>query len=160
MVTPTRSRSAVGIRLAERRDLDAIVALRRAMRHEERRAAGLASPDDGGELVETTRTQLSGRGQAFLLAIGPDGAVGVLRCALMRAEAPRYALLTTAFVRPEYRRQGILRDLVDAASRWCGERGVRDLRLRVYTANASADRAWAALGFTVTQVIRRRIEEA
>ncbi len=158
-VLPTRPGAVVGIRIAGRRDLDAIVSMRRALRHEERAAAGLGAPEDGAELVENTRSQLTARGQAFFLASGGGSAVGVLRCALMRGDAPRYALLTTAYVLPGWRQRGVLRELVDAAASWCAERGVTDLRLRVYTANTSADRAWEALGFTVMQVIRRRVEE-
>lgn len=145
---------AVQIRQADARDFSTVLELRRALRREER-------PDEepiDAQLRAMTRRQLDAAGQVILLAEAAGRAVGILRCAL---QAPsdfviRTAMLTTAYVDPAWRRQGIMTRLVAAAEQWSAEHGVHDLRLRNAPDNAAANGAWEALGFQVVQVVRQR----
>lgn len=148
---------AVEIRRAEPRDFETVLALRRALRREERPNE---EPIDA-QLRSMTRRQLDAAGQVILLAEHEGRAIGILRCAL---QAPselvlRTAMLTTAYVEPSWRRRGVMARLVDAAESWSAGHGVHDLRLRNAHDNAAANGAWEALGFRVVQVVRQRIRE-
>ncbi|MCC6316214.1 MAG: GNAT family N-acetyltransferase [Gemmatimonadaceae bacterium] len=145
------------IRRASREDFETVLALRQALRREER-------PDEepiDEELRAMTRRQLSASGQIIFLADDGHRTIGILRCALQAPldRVTRSALLTTAYVRPAWRRQGVMARLVQAASDWCLRHDVRDLRLRNAPDNAAANGAWEALGFKVVQVIRHRRTE-
>jgi ribosomal protein S18 acetylase RimI-like enzyme len=145
------------IRRAAPADVDALVALRVALRREERSSLR-ESPE---RIRQLTLRQLRGGSQVFFLAESDGDVVGILRCALqpqatIDSEGPRAALLTTAYVAPAYRRRRIMRRLVEAAEQWSAERGVRELRLRNAHRNAAANATWEALGFPVSQVVRCR----
>ncbi|MGQ0648874.1 MAG: GNAT family N-acetyltransferase [Gemmatimonadaceae bacterium] len=148
--------SALLVRLAGPADVEVVTAMRGALRLEERPASNEGSRE---RIRELTWRQLHGADQAFFLAEAQGVAVGLLRCALQYSpdNVVHSALLTTAYVFPAHRRQGIMRQLVDAAIEWCTARGVNDLRLRNAHDNASANAAWEALGFTVVQFVRQRI---
>lgn len=159
--SPPRSTVAVTVQRATLRDLEAIVAMRDALRREEAALAADTVPDDDrGRLRATTRRQLVAPRQAFFVAHHRARTVGLLRCALPAAGAsPRWGVLTTAYVAPGSRRRGVLRALVDAAARWARGRGIRELRLRAHAANDTANAAWNALGFRAAAIVRRRVEE-
>jgi ribosomal protein S18 acetylase RimI-like enzyme len=105
--------------------------------------------------------QLASPSEVTFVAERGDEIVGVLRCAeasgspLVRPS--RYASITSAFVRPERRRHGVLRALLRAAQRWSRERGIDELRLHCAIGNEAANRAWESLGFTVVEVRRRLV---
>lgn len=160
MPPDTTSTLATGVAIVIRRatpaDLDVLTALRAALREEER-ISPATSPE---RLRELTWRQLNGIAQAFHVAEADGEVVGMLRCVLQAApaEAPRSALLTTAYVAPTHRRRGIMRELVRAADAWGRGHGVRELRLRNAYDNPGANAAWEALGFSVVQVVRRRTD--
>ncbi len=151
--------SGVCVRRATIGDLTEVVRLRRALRDEERPWREPATGEEtGADLVALTRLQLVDAGQVFLLATAGEHAVGLLRCALVRRDGvARHALLTTAYVVPSIRRQGVLRALVDSAATWGEQQGTSDLRLRTLAGNDVAARAWAALGFAPSQIVHRRV---
>ena len=66
----------------------------------------------------------------------------------------RYAYVSSAYVRPDARRRGTLRALVDAARAWCDERGLTELRLHSVANDPGSNAAWDALGFTVVEHMR------
>ena len=138
-------------------DLESILALRVALRTEEQPG----SSDATEHLRELTSRQLQANDQVFWLAQSGGEVVGLVRCAIQAPPAPALhaATLTTAYVRPDFRRQHVMRTLVDAAQHWCVAQGVPTLRLRNGHHNAVANATWEALGFAVVQVVRQRTLE-
>ena len=86
--------------------------------------------------------------------------VGVLRCIDQRGHRllrpARFALISTVYVEPAVRRQGVLRSLMEAAVGWSRERGLTEMRLQNAIDNPLALAAWDALGFRVVEQIRLR----
>lgn len=158
--------AAVTIRRATPADIDAVVRLRLALlreypdhpiygrlRHDAER---LARPVFASQLA-------SGNEVMFLAEHGAD-AIGIVR-AVEAAAAPflvpdRYCYVSSAFVAPEHRRQGVLRRLLDRAVEWCAERGLSEIRLHSVGTSESASAAWGALGFDVVEQVRVRKLEA
>jgi GNAT superfamily N-acetyltransferase len=94
----------------------------------------LASPD-AALLVAEEDGQLLGSGYVRL-----DPAEPFLAHA-------RYGLVGFIFVVPERRGRGISASVIRALGNWAALRGVHELRLEVYPANAPAVRAYEKLGF-------------
>lgn len=84
--------------------------------------------------------------------------VGILRCVhavnspLLLPEA--YAYMSSAYVVPGERRAGILQALFDEAARWCGARGLGEVRLYVSVADDVARSVWSSLGFAAVEELR------
>jgi GNAT superfamily N-acetyltransferase len=161
-----RSRStlpAIAIRVARQSDAPAIVRLRLALLAEEE-ALPDAAPTRSGERLAAARTlterQLAAPSARIFLATHAGRAVGMLRVAATRGSVllgeSGYGTLTTAYVAPGYRRHGIMRQLVEQAVAWCRRHALADVRLRCSASNLDANAAWAALGFPVAAVVRRR----
>ncbi len=151
----------VRVREATTDDLDAVVELRLALLRDEGSAHSARLRPDAPERARALfAAELASDRGVTLLALARGRAVGVMRCAAsQRADhlAPgRYAYLSWAWVRPEYRRRGVLRALVSAAERWSREHGLPEMRLRVSIDNVTGDAAWSALGFAPVELVRRR----
>ena len=107
------------------------------------------------------RAQLASPSETIFLAERGGHAVGILRCVdtpgspLMHPD--RYCYVSSAYVRPAERRRGVLRTMVDAAERWCNERGLTEMRLHSSTSSAPATQTWNTLGFDVVEQVRRRV---
>jgi aminoglycoside 6'-N-acetyltransferase I len=150
------------VRAATSSDLDAIVLLRMALLHEEAKSNLVARlrPDAPQRARALFAAELASERGITLLASIAGQAIGVVRCSTSRSaelvSPSRYAYLSWAWVRPEYRRQGVLRALVAAAEQWSRERGLSEMRLRVTMDNAVGDAAWSALGFAPVELVRRR----
>ena len=144
----------ISVRRGTVRDLDVILALRVDLRREEQGQSHYSIE----RLRDLTSRQLQGKDQTFWLAEIHDEVVGILRCVLepVSEHVARAGTLTTAYVRPRYRRHHIMRTLVDAADAWCSAQGVHTLRLRNGHHNDVANAAWEALGFEAVQVVRQR----
>ncbi len=159
----TRSDTAgVRVREAGPRDLDAVVAMRLALlrEHPGHPIYGRLRADVNARARELFAAQLRSPVEVILLAERNDTAVGVLRCVesigspLM--EPARYAYVSSVYVRPEARRQGVLRALLAVAERWARSRGLRQMRLHNVAGSADAEGAWTALGFGVVEQVRLR----
>ena len=157
---PTRR---VRVREATPRDLDAVVALRLALLREHPEHPIYGRLQDGrrararGELFAA---QLRSPIEVIFLAERDGAAVGVLRCVESVGspllEPARYAYVSSVYVRPEARRQGVLRALLAAAERWARARGLKQMRLHNVAGSADAEGAWSALGFGVVEQVRLR----
>lgn len=162
-VTPRRgARTAIAVRAATPQDLDTVVDIRLALWKEELRSALFHDPhpDAAAHARQITASQLLDEDQVFLLAVAGTEVVGALRCTIthgspMLRQATR-GFLSAAYVRPAFRRRGVLRALVAAAEAWCRDRDARDLRLHCTPENAEGNAAWEALGFGVVEVVRQR----
>lgn len=159
-VAPAPAR--VRVREATLRDLDAVVELRVALlrEHPDHPIYGRLRPD----VVERARglfaAQLRSTMEVIFLAEHGVAPVGVLRCVESVGspllEPARYAYVSSAYVRQEVRRRGVLRALVRAADRWARARGLDQMRLHNVAGSADAEGAWSALGFSVVEQVRVR----
>jgi ribosomal protein S18 acetylase RimI-like enzyme len=110
--------------------------------------------------IELTEEQLASDREAMFLATKGERVVGMIRCIEQRGHRllrpSRFALISTVYVEPTFRRQGVLRSLMEAAIGWSRERGLTEMRLQNAIDNPVALAAWDALGFRVVEQIRLR----
>ena len=150
------------VREATPRDLDAVIALRLALlrEHPQHPIYGRVRDDVSDRARGLFATQLRSTMEVIFLAELDDDVVGVLRCVESIGspllEPARYAYVSSAYVRPDVRRRGVLRALLRAADRWSRARGLDQMRLHNVSGSESAEGAWSALGFTVVEQVRVR----
>lgn len=158
------ARTDVRVRPAAAADLDAIVELRLALLRENGRhmVYGRLHPDVETRAPRLCERQLASPRDAFFLAEAGGRAVGLLRCTESDASplllVERFAYLSSVYVRPGYRRRGVLHALLGAAGAWCRDRGITDMRLH-NVPGGDAAAAWTALGFDVVEEVRARRAE-
>jgi len=159
----------ISVRPARLDDLGVIVELRLALLREYRDHPlyGLLRSDATERAFELYRAQITSPFEMILLAergVSRREIVGILRCVdtpsspLMFPE--RYCYLSSAYVRPDERRQGVLSALLAAAEAWCETRGLSEMRLHNSASSDTAANAWQALGFDVVEQVRRRVLRA
>jgi ribosomal protein S18 acetylase RimI-like enzyme len=152
----------VRVRAATIADLAIVVELRLALLREygDHVLYGRLRPDAEARAFASYISQIQSSDQIMLLAECGDGVAGILRCVdvigspLLHPD--RYGYISSVYVRPGDRRLGILRAMLDRASDWCHERGVRELRLHNSSSNNAAIATWDALGFEVVEQVRVR----
>jgi ribosomal protein S18 acetylase RimI-like enzyme len=150
------------VRPATPRDLDAVVALRIALlrEHPDHPIYGRLRPEIDRRARELFAAQLRARTETILLAELAGEVVGIIRCVESIGspllEPARYAYVSSAYVRPDARRRGVLRALVTEVERWCRARGLDQMRLHNVAGSEAAERAWSALGFTIVEQVRLR----
>ena len=150
------------VRPATPRDLDAIVALRIALlrEHPDHPIYGRLRPEIDRRARELFAAQLRARTETILLAELAGEVVGIIRCVepigSPLLEPARYAYVSSAYVRPDARRRGVLRALVTEVERWCRARGLDQMRLHNVAGSEAAERAWNALGFAIVEQVRLR----
>jgi ribosomal protein S18 acetylase RimI-like enzyme len=154
------------VRRAGLDDLQAIVELRLALLREygDHPLYANLRTDAAERAHELFRSQLISPYEALFVAERPRAIVGVLRC----VESPvsplllpdRYCYVSSAYVRPSDRRQGVLRALLAAAETWCDDHGLTEMRLHSSATSFVAACAWDALGFQVVEHVRHRSLEA
>ncbi len=69
---------------------------------------------------------------------------------------PRYVRIQTPFVRPDARRQGNLKRLLEAAYEWAREWELDEVRLFMGADNVVANAVAEELGFEAVEVVRRK----
>jgi ribosomal protein S18 acetylase RimI-like enzyme len=151
----------VTVRLAGPGDLSQIVALRLA----------LIDEYSGHPLFRRLRSdfearartlfgdQLASASEVMFIASRRGETAGILRC-VDTAAAPlllpaRYCYVSSAYVKPEHRRAGVLRALLQHARAWCTERGLTEMRLHTASGAEAAAATWSAFGFEVVEEVRR-----
>jgi len=150
------------VRPATPRDLDAVVALRIALlrEHPDHPIYGRLRPEIDRRARELFAAQLRARTETILLAELAGEVVGIIRCVESIGspllEPARYAYVSSAYVRPDARRRGVLRALVTEVERWCRARGLDQMRLHNVAGSEAAERAWSALGFAIVEQVRLR----
>ena len=152
----------LSVREAKLGDLDAVVELRLSLLREygDHPLYGRLHPDAHRRAFELYRTQLASPNETMFVAELDGKIVGVLRCVdtpsspLLMPE--RYCYVSSAYVRPQTRRKGVLTALIDAVERWCDARGIGEMRLHNASGVRMAEDTWSALGFEVVEQVRRR----
>ena len=141
-------------------DLDAIVALRIALLREyhDHPVYGSLRADAEVRARPLFAAQLESPAEVMFLALDKDVAVGVLRC-VESAASPllfpeRYCYVSSAYVRPQYRRKGVLHDMFEHAVAWTRDRGLTQMRLHNVGAREDSASTWEALGFEVIEQVR------
>ena len=160
---PAANTSAVPrVRPATPRDLDAVAGLRIALlrEHPDHPIYGRLRPEIDRRARELFSAQLRARNETILLAELAGEVVGIIRCVESIGspllEPARYAYVSSAYVRPDARRRGVLRALVAEAERWCRARGLDQMRLHNVAGSEAAEGAWNALGFAIVEQVRLR----
>ena len=150
------------VRPATPRDLDAVVALRLALlrEHPDHPIYGRLRPEADRRARELFAAQLRSRMETIFLAEVADDVVGIIRCVESLGspllEPARYAYVSSAYVRPDARRRGVLRALMTEVERWCRARGLDQMRLHNVDGSEAAEGAWDALGFAIVEQVRLR----
>jgi aminoglycoside 6'-N-acetyltransferase I len=150
------------VRPATPRDLDAVVALRTALlrEHPDHPIYGRLRAGIDRRARELFAAQLRSRTETILLAELSGEVVGIIRCVESIGspllEPARYAYVSSAYVRPDVRRRGVLRALMAEVERWSRARGLDQMRLHNVAGSEAAERAWDALGFAVVEQVRLR----
>jgi len=141
-------------------DLDAVVELRVALLREYRDHPiyGQLRPDAEARARPSFEQQIRAPDQVIFLAEIDDHAVGIVRCADVKSSPllypDRYCYVTSVYVRPAYRRQGLLSLLMEHAEAWARGRGLTEMRLHNSTMHGMARAAWDQLGFVVNEEVR------
>jgi len=154
--------SLLSVRQATGKDLPAILALRLALLREHSHNAiyGRLRPDAEPRAAKLFAAQLQSLNEVIFLAEMGGEAVGVLRCIHSAGspllDPPQYAYISSVYVVPRAREQGVLRELLAAADAWCADRGLDEMRLHNAADNPLANAAWEALGFEVVEHLRVR----
>jgi len=152
----------VTVRQATVADLAVVVRLRLALlrEHPDHAIYGRLRPDAEARAHDLFAAQLRSTSEAILLAEARARSVevvGILRCVEMQASPlfvpERYGYVSSVYVRPESRRQGVLRALLAQAERWCAARRLGELRLH-NVPDGTAEQAWSALGFALVEQVR------
>lgn len=162
--TPPVSRTVprMTVRRAVMRDLDTIVELRLALLrlHAENPLHGRIRADAPLRARRLYAQQLRALDEVIFLAERDGEPLGVLRCARSSGtpmlDPVTYGYVSSVYVVPEARRQGVLRALLRAAERWCRRRGLVEMRLHNSADDPVANTVWDALGFELAEVVRVR----
>jgi ribosomal protein S18 acetylase RimI-like enzyme len=152
---------AVTVRRAEAADLADVVALRLALIHEYREHPLFSQlrSDFESRAKRLFGEQLASASEVMFIADRGGRIAGILRC-VDSAASPllmpaRYCYVSSAYVKPEHRRAGVLHALMDAARGWCAERGLTEMRLHTASGASGAAATWSSLGFEVVEEVRR-----
>jgi ribosomal protein S18 acetylase RimI-like enzyme len=152
------------VREATSRDLARVAALWTGItRHHTHLDPVFAMRSDGdGELAELIRA-IARDPDAAIFVYDDDGdlpgmcIVRVDRSPPIMVEVER-AEITDVGVRPDARRRGIARALVEAALGWVRASGVHRVEIQVASGNAEGQAFWRALGFTdLMDVLHKRL---
>ena len=160
-VTTTTPR-ALAVRRAGIADLPTVVELRLALLREHGGNAVYRRlrPDAEKRAYELFRAQLEADDQITLLAERDARAVGILRCADTVGSPllypSRYAYVSSVYVVPSGRRNGVLRAMFAVAESWAAARGLGEMRLHNVPENPASAGAWDALGFGIVEHLRFR----
>jgi GNAT superfamily N-acetyltransferase len=155
--------SRVVVRRATLADLPAILALRMALLHEHAHNTiyGRLRTDAEARAAKLFALQLQASSEVVFLAELDGEGVGVLRCIHSTGspllEPAHYGYVSSVYVVPKAREQGVLRALLVAAEQWCADRSLDELRLHNAADNPLANAAWDALGFEVVEHLRVRM---
>jgi GNAT superfamily N-acetyltransferase len=152
----------VTVRRATSADLETVVDLRLSLLREYREhpVYGRIRSDAENVAHDVFARQLASNSETSFVAECDGKPVGLMRCVEMVSSPllvpDRYCYVSSVYVRPEFRRRGVLRSLFAKARDWCAERGLTEMRLHSVDDHSGAAAAWDALGFDVVEQVRVR----
>jgi GNAT superfamily N-acetyltransferase len=150
----------IEVRRATIDDLGTVIALRIALLREyaDHPIYGRLHPDAEARARPVFQQQLQAPDQAIFLAAREGSIAGIARCVDSKGSPlllpDRYCYVTSAYVKPEQRRHGVLAALVAKIEDWARERGLTEMRLHNSTRHAHARGAWDQLRFDVNEEVR------
>ena len=154
--------SALTSRAATRDDLSTVVALRLALL-DEHRINPIYSRQRADAPARARRlfgAQLDSAHETTFLAERDGEAVGILRCVSSQGspllEPLGYCYVSSVFVVPAARRQGVLKALLARATTWARDRGFTEIRLHSVAGHEGSNAAWDAEGFEIVELLRVR----
>ena len=153
---------SIEVRRAVVADLDTVIELRIALLREyaDHPIYGRLRSDADVRARPVFLQQLQSSDQAIFLAARDGRVAGIARCVDSRGSPlltpDRYCYVTSVYVKPEHRRQGVLSALMRQVETWCRERGLTEMRLHNSTLNAATRAAWDQLGFAINEEVRLR----
>ena len=153
---------SIEVRRAVVADLDTVIELRIALLREyaDHPIYGRLRPDADVRARPVFLQQLQSSDQAIFLAARDGRVAGIARCVDSRGSPlltpDRYCYVTSVYVKPEHRRQGVLSALMRQVETWCRERGLTEMRLHNSTLNEATRAAWDQLGFAINEEVRLR----
>ena len=105
-----------------------------------------------GDLIYYDLKELIERDNSELLVLEVDGKLvgcgyAQIRPAKTYLTYKEYAHLGFMFVLPEYRGRGLNQQLIEGLKAWVRSKGIKEIRLEVYTENNAAVRAYEKSGF-------------
>lgn len=159
-MTRTGTVGSITVRRASSKDLDTIVELRMALlrEYDDHPVYGRLRADAEERARPLFAAQIDSSSEVMFIAEENDVAVGILRCVESAAspllKPERYCYVSSAYVRPEYRRKGVMHDLFERAVVWCRSRGLDEMRLHNVGTREESASTWAALGFEVVEQVR------
>jgi GNAT superfamily N-acetyltransferase len=118
-------------------------------------------PDSLARRREIFEKHIRGEDSEIFVVEGTDGCLeGMLSCFAEENtpyfHPPKYARIQTPYVRPEARRRGHLKLMLDAAYRWARAHELTEVRLYISAMAEMANRMAEDHGFEAIAVIRRR----
>jgi ribosomal protein S18 acetylase RimI-like enzyme len=152
--------SAPRVRRATVDDLAAVADLRLSLLREyaDHPVYGRLRPDVEARARPIFEQQIKATDQAIFLAERDGEIVGIVRGADVKGSPlllpERYCYITSVYVRPAHRHQGVLSALMDHIEDWARSRGLTEMRLHNSTLNTTARGAWDQLGFVVNEEVR------
>lgn len=141
-------------------DLETVIALRIALLREygDHPIYGRLRVDAEEQARPVFRQQIMAPDQAIFLAARDGEIAGIARCVDTRGSPllmpDRYCYVTSAYVKPEHRRHGVLAAMVERIETWALARGLGEMRLHNSTLHPHAAGAWDQLGFAVNEEVR------
>jgi ribosomal protein S18 acetylase RimI-like enzyme len=151
---------SIEVRRATIADLDTVIELRIALLREygDHPIYGRLHPEAETRARPVFLQQIQAADQAVFLATHDGRIAGIARCVDSKGSPllmpDRYCYVTSVYVRPEHRRQGILSELMNEIERWAKQRGLTEMRLHNSTMNAATRSAWDQLGFAINEEVR------
>jgi ribosomal-protein-alanine N-acetyltransferase len=103
---------------------------------------------------ETLRSQISGEGNIFLVALDNDAVIGYIGLLFVLDEG----YISNVAVSPAYRRQGVGRALIEALLQRAEKLGLSFVTLEVRASNTAAQALYADCGFLVAGLRRSYYE--
>jgi GNAT superfamily N-acetyltransferase len=150
----------IEVRRATIADLDTVIELRIALLREygDHPIYGRLHPEAETRARPVFLQQIQATDQAIFLAAHNGRVAGIARCVDSKSSPlltpDRYCYVTSVYVRPEHRRQGVLSELMNEIERWARQRGLTEMRLHNSTSRAATRAAWDQLGFAINEEVR------
>ena len=150
----------IDVRRATIADLETVIELRIALLREygDHPIYGRLRPDAEERARPVFAAQIQSSDQAIFLATRGGRVAGIARCVDSKGSPllspDRYCYVTSVYVRPDDRRQGVLSALMAEIEAWSRQRGLAEMRLHNSTLNEDTRAAWDHAGFVVNEEVR------